>query len=60
MKSRKPVEWYKEVDGLEDNSPMETNQTGDVYQMESVGPESLDDWKDTIYLEAGQADWLSE
>jgi hypothetical protein len=28
--------------------------------MESVGPESLDDWKDTIYLEAGQADWLSE
>jgi len=36
-------EWYKEIDGPEDNSPMDNNQFGDVSQKDNVGPERLDD-----------------
>jgi len=56
---RKAVEWYNEQDGPEDNSPMDTNQSGDVYQEDTVGLERLEDWKDTICSEEVQADWLS-
>jgi len=43
-----PVQWYIEGDGLEDNSPMDPNQFGDVYQKDTVGQRRLEDWKDTI------------
>jgi len=39
---------------------MDTNQSGDVYQKDTVGPESLEDWKDTICSEEVQGDWLTE
>jgi hypothetical protein len=35
------IELYKEVDGLQDNSPMDTNQPIDVSQKDSTCPESL-------------------
>jgi len=56
----KAVEWCKEENGPEDNSPMDTNQSGDVYQKDTVCPEGLEDWRDTICLEEVQADWLPE
>jgi len=56
----KAVEWYKEVAGPEDNSPMDNNQSGDVYQKDTVAPERLEDWKDTICSEEVKVDWLSE
>jgi hypothetical protein len=56
----KAVEWYNEEDGSEDNSLIDTNQSGDVYQKDTVGPERLEDQKDTICSEEVQADWLSE
>jgi len=39
MISRKAIEWYKEVVGLEEHSPMDPNQSRDVYQKDTVGPE---------------------
>lgn len=39
--TKKDVEWYKEVDGSEDNSPMDVNQSGVVCQKDSVGPQGL-------------------
>jgi len=39
---------------------MDTNQSGDVYQKDTVGPERLEDSKDTVCSEEVQADWLSE
>ena len=54
----KAVEWYKEVDSLEDNSPTDTDQSGDVYQIATVGSEWLVDWRDTICQEDFQAGWL--
>jgi hypothetical protein len=39
---------------------MDSNQSGDVYQKDTVGPERLEDWRDTICSEEVQADWLSE
>jgi hypothetical protein len=42
MIRRKAVEWYNEVDGPENNSPTDTNWSGDVYQDDAVGPERLD------------------
>jgi hypothetical protein len=39
----KAIEWYNEEGGLEDNSPMDSNQSGDVYQKDTVGPERLED-----------------
>jgi len=41
MIQEKAVETYKEVDGLEDNSLMVPNKSGDVYQTDSVGIERL-------------------
>ena len=38
---------------------MDTNQSGDVYQKVTVGPERQEDWKGTICSENVQADWLS-
>jgi len=55
MRQEKVVEWYEEVDGPEDNSPMDTNQCVDVYQMETVRPERLEDGKDVICLKEVQA-----
>jgi hypothetical protein len=43
MIRRKAVEWYNEEDGPEGNSPMDTNQSGDVYQKDTVGPKRLED-----------------
>jgi len=57
---RKAVEWYKEVDDPEHNRPMDTNQSGDVYQKDTVGPEKLEDRMDTICSEEVQVNWLSE
>jgi len=57
---RKAVEWYDEEDSPEDNSLMGTNQSGHVYQKETVGPERLEDCKDTICSREVQANWLSE
>jgi len=54
------VEWYTEEDSLEDNSPMDTNQSGDLYQKHNVGLEKLEDWKDTIFSEEVQVDLLSK
>ena len=54
---RKADEWYKEVDGPEDNSPMDTNQSGDVYQKDTVGLDWLEDWQDTISSEEVWAAW---
>jgi len=54
------VGWYNDEDGPEDNSPMDTNQSGHVYQKVTVGLEKLEDWKDSIYSDEVQADWLSE
>jgi len=54
------VEWYKEVYGPEDNSLMDANPSRDVHQMDTVGPESLEDWKDTICPGEVQGDWLSK
>jgi hypothetical protein len=42
MIRQKAVEGYNMVDGLEDNSPMDTNLSADVYQKHTVGPERLD------------------
>jgi len=56
----KAAEWYEEPGGPEDNSPMDTNQSGDLYQKDTVGPEWLEDWKDTICSEEVQADPLSK
>jgi hypothetical protein len=39
---------------------MVTNQSGDVYQKDPVGPERLEDWKYTICSEEVQVDWLTE
>jgi len=39
---------------------MDTSQSGDIYQKNTVGPERLEDWKDTLSSEDVQADWLSE
>jgi len=60
MIQRKDVEWYNENDGLENNSPMDTNQSGDVYGKDTVCPERLEDGRGTIRSEEVQADWLSE
>jgi len=60
MRQVKAVEWYKEVDGLEDNSLMDTNRSGNVYQKYTVDPERLEDWKDTICSEEVQADSFPE
>jgi hypothetical protein len=43
MIHRKAVEWYNVEDGPEDNSPMDTNQSGDVYQTDTVGSDRLED-----------------
>jgi len=40
---REAVEWFNKEDGPEDNSPMDTNQSGDEYQKDTVGPERLGD-----------------
>jgi len=40
---KKAVEWYNEVDSPEDNNLMDTNQSGDLYQKDTVGPEKLED-----------------
>ena len=56
---REAVEWLNKEDGPEDNSPIDTNNSGDVYQKDTVGPERLEDWKDTICSKEVQADWLS-
>jgi hypothetical protein len=56
----KAIEWYNEDDGPEDNSLMDTNQSGDIYQKDTDGPKRLEDWKDTICSEEVQADWLLE
>ena len=56
----KDSEWYNEDDGPEDNSPMDTNRSGDIYQKDTVGPKRLEDWKDSICSEEVEADWLSE
>jgi hypothetical protein len=53
------VEWCKEEDGPEDNSPMDTNQSWDIYHKHTVGPERLEDWRDTIWSDDVQAYWLS-
>jgi hypothetical protein len=45
---RKAIEWSNEEDGPEDNNPMDTNQSGDLYQKDTVCPETLEDWKNTI------------
>jgi len=58
--SRKTIEWYKEVDGPEDNSLIDTNQSGYVYQKDTVGLERLEDWRDSICWEEVQANWLAE
>jgi len=60
MIREKAVEWYYEDNGPEDNSPMDTNQPGDIYRKDTVGPKRLKDCKDTICSEEVQADWLSE
>jgi hypothetical protein len=39
---------------------MENDQFGDVYLQDSVGPEALGDWGNTICLEAIHPSWLSE
>lgn len=52
--------WYNEVDGPEDNSPMDYNQSGNKHHQDTVGAERLEDWRDTICLEKVQADWLLE
>jgi len=44
---------------MEDNSPMDTNQSGDVYQKETVDQAKLEDLKDIICSEEVQANWLS-
>jgi len=38
----------------------DTNQPADGYHKDTVGPERLEDWQDTICSEEVQADWLSE
>jgi len=54
------VEYYDGEDGPEGYCPIDTNQSGDVYQKDTVGPERLEDWKDTICSEEVKADWSSE
>jgi len=39
----KAVEWYNEVDGQDDNSLMDTNQSEDVYLKDSVDSERLEE-----------------
>jgi hypothetical protein len=39
---------------------MDINQSGDVYLKDTVGPERLEDWKDSICTEGVKADWISE
>jgi len=39
---------------------MDTNQFGDVYQMDTPSPKKLADMQDTICSEEVQADWVSE
>jgi hypothetical protein len=58
--TQKADEWYKEVDSPEDNSPMDINQSGVVCQKDTVGPQGLEDWSDTICTGKVQADWLLE
>jgi hypothetical protein len=36
---------------MEDSSSRDTNQPGDVYHKDTVGPERLEDAQDTICLE---------
>ena len=55
---RNTGQWYNEKDRPEDNGLMDTNQSGDVYQKDTVGLEKLEDWKDTIRSEEIQADLL--
>jgi hypothetical protein len=50
------VEWYNVDDGPEDNSPMDSNQSGDFYQKDTVGRERLEYGKNTICLGEVQAD----
>jgi len=52
------MEWYKEVYGPTENSPVDPNQSGDGDQIETGGQESLEDWMDTICSNEVQADWL--
>jgi hypothetical protein len=39
----KAVEWYKEEDGPEVSSPIDTTQSGDVYRNDTVCPKRLED-----------------
>jgi len=39
---------------------MDTNQSRDVYQKDTIGTETLEECKNTICSEEVQADWLSE
>jgi hypothetical protein len=39
---------------------MDTNQSGDLYQKDTVCPETVENWKNTIYSYDVQADGLSE
>jgi len=57
---RKAMEWAKHVDGTEENSTMEANQSGTLHQEDTIGPERLEDWKNNTCSEEIQADWLSE
>ena len=43
MIQAKAVEWYNEEDGPEDYSPMDTNQSGDVYLKDTVCQKRLED-----------------
>ena len=38
---------------------MDANQSGDLYQKDTVGPEWLEDLKDTNWLDKVHANWLS-
>jgi hypothetical protein len=38
----KDREWYNEDDGPEDNSPMDTNLSRDIYQNDTVGLKRLE------------------
>jgi hypothetical protein len=53
------AEWYNEEDGPEDNISINTNQSGNVYRKNTVGPERLEDLKNTICSDKVQTDWLS-
>jgi hypothetical protein len=51
---------YKDVYGPEDNREMDTNQSGDVYPNNTVGPDALKDCSKTICSEEVQGGRLSE